>query len=137
MGFANTAKKVQQLGDLAEKLYRMVNEVLERTDDLQERVQQSTEDVKAVRREQRRQRAILEALAEQRDVDVEAVLAAADVEPENVDDAPAGAEGAGDGAEDPTEGPDDSGDGADDTAEGGQAGADADAGATDGSDPAE
>jgi len=80
MGLGNTAKKVQQLGDLAEKLYRMVNEVLKRVGDLQERVEESTEDVKAVRREQRRQRAILEALAERQGVDVEAVVADADVE---------------------------------------------------------
>lgn len=98
MGLGNTAKKIQQLGDLAEKLYRMVNEVLERTDDLQERVQQSTEDVKAVRREQRRQRALLEALAAERGVDVEAVLAEADLELQGAEGETAGADEATDGA---------------------------------------
>lgn len=79
MGLGSTAKKVQQLGDLAEKLYKMVNEVLERVGDLQERVEQSTEDIRAVRREQREQRAILEALAAEQGVDVDAVVAEADV----------------------------------------------------------
>jgi predicted transcriptional regulator len=94
MGLGSTAKKVQQLGDLAEKLYKMVNEVLERLGDLQDRVEQSTEDVRAVRREQREQRAILEALAAEQGVDVDAVVAEADVE------LPEDGEGGADGPDD-------------------------------------
>ena len=82
MGLGSTAKTVQRLSDLAEKLYKQVNEVLERVSALQERVESASDDIAAVRREQREQRAILAALAEEQGVDVEAVLAEADLEPE-------------------------------------------------------
>jgi predicted transcriptional regulator len=81
MGLGSTAKKVQRLSDLAEKLYKMVNELLDRVGDIQERVEESTEDLRAVRRQQREQRALLEALAEKQGVDVEAVVAEADGDP--------------------------------------------------------
>lgn len=81
MGLGSTAKNVQKLADLAEKLYKQVNEVLKRVASLQEDVEEATDDVQAVRREQREQRAILEALADEQGVDVGAVLDDADLEP--------------------------------------------------------
>lgn len=81
MGLGSTAKKVQRLTDLAEKLYGQVNEVLERLGALQDRVEKASEDVAAVRAEQRRQRAVLEALAAENGIDVEDVLAEVEVDP--------------------------------------------------------
>lgn len=75
MGLGSTAKKVQRLSTLAEKLYEQVNEVLERLSAVHDRVETAAEDVESVRHEQREQRAILEALAEEQAVDVEAVVA--------------------------------------------------------------
>lgn len=80
MGLGSTAKKVQRLSTLAEKLYEQVNEVLERLSDLTERVETASEDVQAVRREQREQRAILEAIATEQGIDVTSVVEEADLE---------------------------------------------------------
>lgn len=101
MGLGSTAKKVQRLSDIAEKLYEQVNEVLERLSTLHDRVEGAAEDVEAVRREQREQRAILEAIGAEQGVDVDAVVA-------NVEHP---ADGRGDGADHGTDG---GGDGADD-----------------------
>jgi hypothetical protein len=92
MGLGSTAKNVQKLADLAEKLYKQVNEVLKRVGSLQEDVQEATDDVQAVRREQREQRAILEALADEQGVDVDGVLEAADLDLPDAEDAAAGGE---------------------------------------------
>jgi hypothetical protein len=100
MGLGSTAKNVQKLADLAEKLYKQVNEVLKRVGSLQDDVQEATDDVQAVRREQREQRAILEALADEQGVDVEATLEAADLDLPDADD---GGTGSGNAAEDATD----------------------------------
>jgi hypothetical protein len=92
MGLGSTAKNVQKLADLAEKLYKQVNEVLKRVGSLQDDVQEATDDVQAVRREQREQRAILEALADEQGVDVDGVLEAADLDLPDAEDAAAGGE---------------------------------------------
>lgn len=88
MGLGSTAKKVQRLSDLAEKLYEQVNEVLDRLSELHDRVEKAGEDVEAVRSEQREQRAILEALADEQGVDVETVLADVDIEGPGHDEGP-------------------------------------------------
>lgn len=75
MGLGNTAKKVQRVSQLAEKLYDAVNEVLDRLSELHDRVEGAAADIEEVRQEQREQRAILEALADEQGVDVEAAVA--------------------------------------------------------------
>lgn len=80
MGLGSTAKKVQRLSTLAEKLYEKVNEILERLSDLTDRVETASEDVQAVRREQREQRAILESIAAEQGIDVPSVIEEADLE---------------------------------------------------------
>ncbi|WP_436932143.1 DUF5798 family protein [Halosimplex halobium] len=74
MGFGDTAKKIQRVTDIAEKLYERLNQVIEQVQDLKERVESTSEQLDAMDRELAEQRAIVEALAEQQGVDVEAVV---------------------------------------------------------------
>ncbi|WP_436911538.1 DUF5798 family protein [Halosimplex marinum] len=74
MGFGDTAKKIQRVTDIAEKLYERLNQVIEQVQDLKERVQSTSEQLDAMDRELAEQRAIVEALAEQQGIDAEAVV---------------------------------------------------------------
>lgn len=82
MGLGSTAKKLQQLADIAEKLYAKVNEILDRLADLHERMEETGDRVDRIDRELAEQRAIVEALAEREGVDVDAVLDEVDHDPE-------------------------------------------------------
>ena len=98
MGLGSTARKVQKLADLAEKLYGQVQDVRERVAGIDEDLEATTERVEHVETEQRRQRALLEAIAEEHGVDVEQVVDAADTdegEGDTVDEAVAGDDTAG------------------------------------------
>ncbi|WP_348608497.1 DUF5798 family protein [Halobaculum rarum] len=75
MGFGSTAKKLQTVADLAEKLYAKVNEIRERVEAMQGAVQSTEERVATLERDLAEQRAIVEAIAEAQDIDVDAVVA--------------------------------------------------------------
>ncbi|PSQ05543.1 hypothetical protein BRC97_08790 [Halobacteriales archaeon QS_6_71_20] len=74
MGLGSTAKKVQTVADIAEKLYTKVNEIRERVVSMQEAVDTTEERVERLEREVAEQRAIVEALATAEGVDVAAAL---------------------------------------------------------------
>ena len=74
MGLGGTAKKIQQMVDMAEKLYERLNEVREQLTALRATVEETGSRVEVLERENARQRALLTALAEEEGVDVEAVL---------------------------------------------------------------
>ncbi|WP_276272177.1 DUF5798 family protein [Haloarcula litorea] len=74
MGLGSTAKKVQKVADVAEKLYAKVNELKEQVENLRETVEDTNERVESVERDLTEQRALLEAVAEESDVDVQSVL---------------------------------------------------------------
>jgi DNA anti-recombination protein RmuC len=75
MGFGDTAKKIQRVTDIAEKLYERLNQVIEQVQDLKDRVESTSDQLDSMDRELAEQRAIVEALAEQQGVDAEAVVA--------------------------------------------------------------
>ncbi|QLH83039.1 DUF5798 family protein [Halosimplex pelagicum] len=75
MGFGDTAKKIQRVSDIAEKLYERLNQVIEQVQDLKERVESTSDQLDSMDRELAEQRAIVEALAEQQGVDPDAVVA--------------------------------------------------------------
>ncbi|QZX98686.1 DUF5798 family protein [Halobaculum rubrum] len=75
MGFGSTAKKLQTVADLAEKLYTKVNEIRERVEAMQGAVQSTEQRVETLERDLAQQRAIVEAIAEAQDIDVDAVVA--------------------------------------------------------------
>jgi len=101
MGLGSTAKKLQTLGDTAEKMYNRVGELKEQLQDLRETVETTGDQVDHLEHRVERQEALLEAIATEHDVDVESALAEAGVDDsadEEVDDAESGAETGGDGA---------------------------------------
>lgn len=74
MGLGGTAKKIKKLSDLAEKMYAQVGELRETVTELRDRVEMTTERIEHLEAESRRQRALIEAMADQQGVDVDAVL---------------------------------------------------------------
>jgi predicted nuclease with TOPRIM domain len=82
MGLGGTAKKLQKVMDAAEQLYSKMNEVIERLKTLEGEVEHTSAQVDHLERDIAEQRALLEALAEQEGLDVESVIADADLPPE-------------------------------------------------------
>ena len=80
MGLGSTAKKLQTVADMAEKLYAKVNEIREQVESVQDSVETTETRVEALERESVRQRAVIEALAEQQGVDVDAVVDGLDLD---------------------------------------------------------
>jgi len=101
MGLGGTAKKLQKVANAAEELYAKMNEVIGQLKELQREVERTSEQVDDMEYDIAEQRAILDALAEAEGVDVESVLAEADLPPapgaEDTEGAPAADGGAGDG----------------------------------------
>lgn len=92
MGLGSTAKKIQKLGDRAEQLYARVGELKEQLQELKVTVETTGRKVDGLERRVARQEALLEAIAAEHDVDVEAVMAEEvieDAEGEDADAAPA------------------------------------------------
>lgn len=116
MGFGSTAKKVQKLADVAEKTYSRLNDLREDLNDLRGTVEETGDRVRRLERRVETQQALLEAIAEEHDLDVDAVLTESAIE--DADALAAGADPEGD-----TESADD------------VSGAPADAGSEDGTDP--
>ncbi|NIB98934.1 DUF5798 family protein [Halobacterium sp. R2-5] len=74
MGFGSTAKKLQKVAEVADKLYERFERLREQVNDLADTVEETNERVADLEREVAAQRAVLEALAEQDGVDVDAVV---------------------------------------------------------------
>lgn len=70
----NAGKKLQKMVDLAEELYERMNQLREQLRDLQGTVEETNERVAAIETEQTAQRELLEAIADARDIDVDAIL---------------------------------------------------------------
>ncbi|WP_135533233.1 DUF5798 family protein [Halostella pelagica] len=84
MGLGSTAKKIQTVADRAEQLYKQLVDVRKRVMELEETTTDTSDRVRDIETELEKQRAVLDALAEERDIDVDQVLADAaieDVEP--------------------------------------------------------
>jgi len=94
MGLGSTAKKLQALADTAEKLYQRVAELREEVDATRETVTDTNERVRRLETEFAEQRALLDAVAGELDIDIEEVSADAHiVDPERDDEADEGATG--------------------------------------------
>jgi len=79
MDIAGTKKKIQRATKVAEESYKKMNEMLERMQKMEEDFQTTSVQVDHMEVELAEQRALLEAIAEEEGVDVEAVLADADL----------------------------------------------------------
>jgi GAF domain-containing protein len=79
MGFGDTAKKLQKVADMAEDVYRKLNELREQVIETKETVEDTRQRVDSLEADTAEQRAILEALAEQQGVDIENAIAEAHI----------------------------------------------------------
>ncbi|AZH25711.1 DUF5798 family protein [Haloplanus aerogenes] len=75
MGLGSTAKKLQQIADMAEDVYARLNQLREQVNETRKTVDETKDRVDQVDRELAEQRALIEALAEKQGVDVEAITA--------------------------------------------------------------
>jgi septal ring factor EnvC (AmiA/AmiB activator) len=75
MGLGSTAKKLQQIADMAEDVYARLNQLREQVNQTRATVDETKARVDDMDRELAEQRALVEALAEKQGVDVEAVAA--------------------------------------------------------------
>ncbi|GAB3316609.1 hypothetical protein EI982_03870 [Haloplanus rallus] len=75
MGFGSTAKKLQQVADMAEDVYARLNQLREQVSEMRETVIETQSRVDDLDRELAEQRALLEALAEERGIDATAITA--------------------------------------------------------------
>jgi archaellum component FlaC len=99
MGFGSTAKKVQRLADRAEQMYSRLSELTEEINALRSSVRDTNDRVGRLEEDLATQQALLEAIAETQDIDVEAVTDAHDED--------AGGDGGTESAAgDPADGPD-------------------------------
>jgi hypothetical protein len=85
MGLGGTAKKIGKMLDIAEQTYKRLNEVREQLNTLRETVERTDERFDDVEREQRRQRALIEALADERGIDTDSVIASIEEDVEESD----------------------------------------------------
>lgn len=73
MGLGSTARKLQMLSDTAEELYKKIGQILERIQQIETSIEDSSDRLDDIERRLARQEALLEALAEANDVDVSAI----------------------------------------------------------------
>jgi predicted nucleic acid-binding Zn-ribbon protein len=86
MGFGSTAKKLQKVTEYAEKLYDRFEKLRNEVEALRETVEDTNDRVATLERQLAEQRALVEALAEQDGVDVEAAVGDAASVPETAAD---------------------------------------------------
>jgi stress response protein YsnF len=98
MGLGSTAKKIQTLADRAEQLYVKLKEVHERVLSVEGTVEDTQARVSELENALEHQRVVIEALAEDRGIDVDAVIAESAIEDVDGADADAGGEDASDQA---------------------------------------
>lgn len=79
MDIAGTKKKLQRMSKVAEESYKKMNEMMERMQKLQEDLETTSKQVDSIEYDLAEQRAIIEALAEEEDLDVEEILEEADL----------------------------------------------------------
>ncbi|WP_336022911.1 DUF5798 family protein [Halobellus salinisoli] len=79
MGLGSTAKKLQKVTDMAEDVYTRLNDLRDQVVQMRETTQETSDRVERLERESAEMRAVLEALAEQEDIDVESVTADAHI----------------------------------------------------------
>jgi chromosome segregation ATPase len=98
MGFGSTAKKLQRVTEVADKLYERFERLREQVNELTGTVEETNDRVASLEAELAEQRALLEALADEHDVDVATVTVDAATGDESADDTvAAGDAGAVDG----------------------------------------
>jgi len=89
MGFGSATKKISKVADMAEEVYKRLNELREQVQELRKTVRATHDRVDRLEATVERQTAVIEALAEEQGIDVDRVHAeAAIVEAEDTSEAP-------------------------------------------------
>lgn len=86
MGLSSATKKLQKVTSLAEESYKRINELREQLQDLRAEVETTSDQVDVIEHDLAEQRALIEALAEKEGIDVEKVVAEANIEDVDVAD---------------------------------------------------
>lgn len=71
MGLGSTAKKLQQVVDLADDLYAKLNDLKSDLAGMRDTIEKTNETVESLEAELESQRALIETVAESQDIDVE------------------------------------------------------------------
>ena len=79
MGLGSTTKKIQSIADTAEQMYQRLNDLRVQVESTQDTVQTTGEKVQTLESEIIEQRAILTAIAEEMDIDLDRVQADAHI----------------------------------------------------------
>lgn len=87
MPLGNTARKLQKVADTAEDLYAKLGELREQVTATREAVEETSHRLDRLEAEAAEQRALLEAIAEKQDVDLDAVAATAHIGEAEADEA--------------------------------------------------
>jgi len=82
MDITKTKKRIQRLIKVAEESYKKITQLMEKMEQLQSDLETTSEQVDHIEYELAEQRVLLEALAQQEGIDVETLLAEADLPPE-------------------------------------------------------
>jgi DNA anti-recombination protein RmuC len=82
MDIAGTKKKIQRLSKIVEKSYKKINEMLSRMQTVEEDLDKTSQKVDHIEYDLAQQRALVEALATERGIDVDEVLDEAELPPE-------------------------------------------------------
>lgn len=82
MDIAGTKRRVQRLVKVAEESYKKISQLVEKMEQLQADLETTSTQVNHIEYELAEQRVMLEALAEEEGIDVETLLAEADLPPE-------------------------------------------------------
>ncbi len=80
MGLGNTAKKLQRVADMAEKLYQKIDELRTQMNEVKAHVETTSRKVERIERDLDEQRAVLDALAREQGIDVDSLIAEAAIE---------------------------------------------------------
>jgi chromosome segregation ATPase len=79
MGFGDTAKKLQKIADMAEDVYKKLNELRQQVIEMRETVDETKRRVDGLESETAEQRALLEAIAVEQGIDLDDVTAEAHI----------------------------------------------------------
>lgn len=74
MAFSGATKKLQQVIDMADKLYKRLDELRQQLQEVRERVEDTNDRVERIERDLEDQQALLAAVAERQGIDVDEVL---------------------------------------------------------------
>lgn len=106
MGLGSTTKKLQRVAEMAETLYQKVDELRTQVNEVKDHVETTSQRVERIEHDLDEQRAVLDALAREQGIDVDATAAGAAIEEAESEHGIENAESTADGTDADDSGPD-------------------------------